>query len=289
MDYAERGSSIESWMLKKGAYRAMDRQVLDKAKKGDVKGLSRAIDMGGSLLVTDRNENNLLHLTTDLQTLSFILERDKERSLLNEYNNQGVTPLFVAIERMKSQMPIPYLLLAEGGVLDLKPITYKAFYEACGQGDIQNVKRGIADSSIDINQKNHKDRGATPFYIACAAGKTEIVQLLLQEKHIQVNQDEEHGATPFLIACQNGHTEIVQLLFQHKCTKVNQAAKSGATPFFIACHEGETETVQLLLQDKRIEVNQAAKSVATLFLIVCRNGHTETVQLLLQDKRVEVN
>ena len=75
-------------------------------------------------------------------------------------------------------------------------------------------------------------KGATPLFIACHRGRTEIVAILLAAK-ADVNQPANNGATPLYLACQEGHTEIAKKLLAAGAD-VNQAV-DGATPLFIAC------------------------------------------------------
>ena len=53
---------------------------------------------------------------------------------------------------------------------------------------------------------------------ACAIGKTQIVQLLLEcfnGEEIGLNTKREFGITPLMAACSNGHIDTVKLLLNH--------------------------------------------------------------------------
>ena len=86
-------------------------------------------------------------------------------------------------------------------------------------------------ANADVNQAPND--GATPLYIACDKGHTEVVTKLLAA-NADVNQADNDGATPLFIACHNGHTEIVATLLAANAD-VNQAKNNGITPLYIAC------------------------------------------------------
>jgi hypothetical protein len=48
--------------------------------------------------------------------------------------------------------------------------------------------------------------------VASERGHKEIVQMLLQDKNINVNQQDENGQTALMRASEKGHEEIVQML-----------------------------------------------------------------------------
>ena len=72
----------------------------------------------------------------------------------------------------------------------------------------------------------------TPLHLAAANGHTEIAELLLQHKDIDVNKVEGHGKTPLDLAVQNGHGEIVRLLQEsvgksHLCSSPPSSSDSS--------------------------------------------------------------
>jgi ankyrin repeat protein len=76
-----------------------------------------------------------------------------------------------------------------------------------------------------------------------------IVQLLLDHKDIDVNQQNKFGTTALNWASDKGHTEIVKLLLERKLTL-------RATGLILASYEGKKEIVQLFLEHKGVNLNR---------------------------------
>ena len=69
----------------------------------------------------------------------------------------------------------------------------------------------------------------TPLHWACYQGEYEEVESWLQIDLIDIDQRDCSGATPLYIACQQGHSQIVALLLCYG-VDVNQATYQGVTP-----------------------------------------------------------
>jgi len=169
----------------------------------------------------------------------------------------------------------------------------------------------LLSAGADINQVDR--RGASPLYLACVKGETELVKLLLSRG---ANPDTRSDTYPVLAACSGRHYDIVKLLLDYgadvavldktdrtvlhhvlECDEsrekqaeliellldrganVNEASSGGGTPFYIACSKGLESVVKKMLECGA-KVN--GKSDRKLALnIACKNEHTPVVQLLL--------
>ena len=87
--------------------------------------------------------------------------------------------------------------------------------------------------------------GATPLYVACIRGHTEVVRALLSWG-AKVDLQTTEGETPLHEACINGHTEVVGALLSAEA-KINLVTKGRFSPLHVACQEGHTEGVHALL------------------------------------------
>ncbi len=61
--------------------------------------------------------------------------------------------------------------------------------------------------------------------------------------------------TALMCASRKGRKEIVEMLLQDKRIEINKQNKEGNTALMLASEEGHKEIVEILLQDKRIEIN----------------------------------
>ena len=66
---------------------------------------------------------------------------------------------------------------------------------------------------------------ATALYVACEAGQSEVVALLLKQPNLEVNKPNAYGFTPYQIASQCRYTEIVALLRRDGRVVTNQASR----------------------------------------------------------------
>ena len=125
-----------------------------------------------------------------------------------------------------------------------KHYPWRKIYDACESGDVDEVRRQILGSNVDLKY----DEDA--ILAACENGHTEVVRLLL-----------EYGAdarvsgigfrTPFGEAIRNGHAEIVRLLIDDYGVEVDLGLSahglSAIQPLIRATAAGHLEVVRVLL------------------------------------------
>jgi ankyrin repeat protein len=119
---------------------------------------------------------------------------------------------------------------------------------AGGNGDVQTVQAYL-DRGTDVNLKDQA--GATPLHYAAAAGRLQIVQLLLERganPNVRTITTEQ---TPLHMAAMAGHAKVVQLLLNHKARATLSDAQ-GKTPLEYVEQSyltGRTSPVAQLLRD----------------------------------------
>jgi ankyrin repeat protein len=69
------------------------------------------------------------------------------------------------------------------------------------------------------------------------------------------NQKKIYGDFALITASINGHKEIVQMLLQDKNIQINQQDEDGKTALILASMKGHKEIVQILLRDENIDIN----------------------------------
>jgi ankyrin repeat protein len=118
----------------------------------------------------------------------------------------------------------------------------------------------------------------TAIQIASYFGRTEVVQLLLNDNRIDPSAYNNNAIQK---ASSKGHVEVVRLLLSDN--RVDPSADDN-TAIRWASKNGYVEVVQLLLSDNRVDPS-AGDNYAIQF--ASSNGHVEVVQLLLSDNRVD--
>ena len=140
---------------------------------------------------------------------------------------------------------------------------------------------------------------------ACQTGKTEIVQLLLEncspeengfnlKEKSHFNARSDAGMTSFMIACKKGYKDVVELLLTHPGgQKIDFNVLSnyflrGRTAFMMACENGHVEVVQLMLEHhSKIDINVRGPLGWNALELADRKGHNDVVHLILQHKEHE--
>jgi len=121
-------------------------------------------------------------------------------------------------------------------------------HKACFHGNIDNVKKELVESEDDINKYAEVDDFiiCTPLYTACKKGYTDIVELLLNNKNIEVNRREtlNDRKSPLHVA-QNA--EIAQLLINHGASINCKTIMSNETPLIKHISLGNIEIAHILL------------------------------------------
>ncbi|XP_052085420.1 uncharacterized protein LOC127723035 isoform X2 [Mytilus californianus] len=151
--------------------------------------------------------------------------------------------------------------------------------QCCFIGDIAVVKWCLNNNNADINKC--RETGASPLYIACQEGHTEVVQMLIKS-NADINKCRETGTSPLHIACEEGHTEVVQMLINYNAD-INKCTETGTSPLYIASEKGHTEVVRILINNKA-DIDKCKDMGASPLYIACWKGRTEIVQLLINSK-----
>ncbi|VDI65761.1 Hypothetical predicted protein [Mytilus galloprovincialis] len=139
--------------------------------------------------------------------------------------------------------------------------------------------------TVKSEVNNRDGEGRTALYKASEAGKTNVVQLLL-EKNADVNQCDMYNESPLYVACKAKHCVIVDILLQNMAS-VSQCTTSTKSPLHEACAEGCNDIVELLLKTN-VDVNRCDNDGDSPLYVVCAHGYTDIVDMLLQTE-VKVN
>jgi hypothetical protein len=258
----------------------------------------------------NKNEKELQRLTNELikaveaSNTDTILDLiDNKGADVNKEDNNGYTPLFIAI--YLSQSKVVSLLIAHG--VDVNKAAENGvtpLFIASSTGKVSIVDL-LLKAGADVNADTGSgygppvdsgdfrgvtaSDGITPLMAASDNGHITIVDLLLKAG-ADVNKERKQGGTAIYLASQNGHADIVRLLLAAGAD-VNKALDSGNTSLIIASSDGNTEIVRLLLA-AGADVNKANNNGITSLSIASQNGHADVVRLLLAagaDASIKVN
>ena len=144
----------------------------------------------------------------------------------------------------------------------------------------------LLQNGADINEQNSD--GRTALNNASFAHHTEIVQILLKNKNINVNLQNIGGWSPFYRACLDDSYGSALLMIQDPRVDINMAENNGWSPLMRACYWGRTKIVQLLLSfGRKIDIHKKStrdlltiKSGSTALDVAKQRNKTDVVQLL---------
>ena len=144
---------------------------------------------------------------------------------LEEENRYGMTPLGAAYKG--EHLDVVRVLLEAGAedvgeeeVQDAGDVVERAsiwgmetregmLFAACQEGNEGAVRALMETGGVDVNVIG--DGGATPLYVACRAGHTEVVRVLV-EGGADPGIANAHGVSPAKVARRHGHRSVLNLL-----------------------------------------------------------------------------
>jgi len=207
---------------------------------------------------------------------------------IEQTSKDGSTPLLCACQR-KLEGLVNALLRAGADVNKSNTKGATPLHAACwdaGRPSIVSelLLRAGAQTDIEIAPLD----GETPLVEACAAGREDVVLLLLAaganpnrtgpEPTLKTRRN---GASPLGAAVVEGHGNIVGILLRAG-SNPRGVDDFGDSPMHDACRRNQSEIVQMLLsfgvdKDKEVDVNEDS----TPLFVACTWGGRETVAVLL--------
>ncbi len=127
-------------------------------------------------------------------------------AMINRSDRWGLAPLDDA-HRHQYHNVVQYLQ-QNGGKFGSSSLSIN-LYNACVEGDIEEVQSLLEYGKIDLNSSDYDRR--TPLHIAASEGQSEIVELLC-EKGADVNATDRWGSRPIDGAIEGNYEECVQLI-----------------------------------------------------------------------------
>jgi serine/threonine-protein phosphatase 6 regulatory ankyrin repeat subunit A len=146
--------------------------------------------------------------------------------------------------------------------------------QCCIAGDIALLRRwarqGVRCVSVE------------PLLRAAVRGKLEVVRILVNELHADVNQVDELGCTAVFVAAYGGHEAMVRFLVKELGADVNKASPHGGTPLLAAAHEGHEAVVRCLVKELGADVNRTSNEGSTPLMAAAETKKEKIVLFLLK-------
>eukprot|EP00039_Didymoeca_costata_P010100 m.135324 g.135324 ORF g.135324 m.135324 type:complete len:1652 (+) comp14708_c0_seq14:81-5036(+) len=173
--------------------------------------------------------------------------------------------------------------------------TPQSFLQACLCGDVNIVKKYIAEG-VDTNKEDPEDGfPCVPLFAAAMQGHADVVHILLDAKanvdglpDLSLREQSSFCQTtvPLMAAAENGFLDIVKMLVEAGAD-VTRVSEDQGTALALAAQNGFEDVVRFLL-DKGSDPNIGG-NFSPVYL-AAREGHVEIVYLLAQaDVKLTIN
>jgi ankyrin repeat protein len=152
------------------------------------------------------------------------------------------------------------------------------------QGGFTDVVRSLlASGQVNVNTRDKYKQSILMH--AVYDRHVEIVNLLLQEKAIDVNLKDNEGWTP-LMWCWDIHIFNILLMANADIETTNNA---GLNVLMLNVLRGNADIINLILKDGRVNINNKNKYGRTALMYAVREEHVEILKSLLENENIDIN
>jgi ankyrin repeat protein len=227
----------------------------------------------------DVKGNSLLHAATladSVENIKLLLAKDKD--LINIKNNDEMSPLYEAIDKLKTNSA--KFLIEQGANLNEQDLNYgnSLLHVAA----LRNLPVILSDllrvGKLDINITNME--GQTPLNYAMHNNSIYSIKFLL-EAGANIHDKNNQGYCSFHKAVQINNPEIIKIFINKDPNIVNEKDQSNQTPLHYAVKSNIVGNVNILLANGASQ-NKDSQSNTPLHLAV-KNNNLPTIKLLLEN------
>ena len=148
------------------------------------------------------------------------------------------------------------------------------FAKAAKIDNVSEVKyllsKGVTPNAVDIN-------GNPMLILAIKDNSEKVIDLLLNDKKIDVDLSNKSGETPLMMASIQGNLPLVQTLVLKNKAMIDHI---GWTPLHYACAKGHFDVAQFLIANGAI-VDAMSVGNTTPLMMAVQSGNEQLVKLLL--------
>lgn len=138
------------------------------------------------------------------------------------------------------------------------------------------LSMGVSPNTVDSN-------GNPMLILAIKNDSNKVIDILLNDKKIDVDLSNKNGETPLMIASIQGNLPLVQRLVQKNHATIDHIAW---TPLHYACAKGNLSVAEFLLSEGATVDSRSLNDTTPLMMAV-QSGNEQLVKLLL-DKGADI-
>jgi len=152
-------------------------------------------------------------------------------------------------------------------------------HEAVKNGDIATVKSLLDNDPSLLYSKD--EQGKTPLHWAAGREQLEIMKLLLDTYHVNVDVRNDNNGTPLHVSAAQAHPGAAKILIEHHA-QIDARAGDNATPLCYAAIKGKAGHIEVarILIENGADVNARMNNGATPLAMALYRNNTEMAQLL---------
>ncbi|WP_264686539.1 ankyrin repeat domain-containing protein [Wolbachia endosymbiont (group B) of Rhopobota naevana] len=306
LELAVQKNCVDTIEFLKKAQLDLDKGLLTAVQDGDLNKVEGLANRGASLDTKDNNDWILLHFAASsnkFDIVKFLLDKNANIKAKDVYGN---TPLHVAAQ-YDSKLEIVEFLLDKNasGINDVNNNGSTPLHLAI-QGNKPSTVKLLLNKGANINAKD-KD-GKTPLDLAVQEGYTDIVQIIEQvqsdldkelltavqngdlnkvksliSRNANVNTRDKYSWTPLHWAAYKGHLEVAEFLVK-KAADINAADKGpyGKKSIHVAAENNSKDIIEFFLS-KGVSINDTDKQGYTPLHYAAWRGRLEVAKFLIKE------
>ncbi|WP_257282063.1 ankyrin repeat domain-containing protein [Endozoicomonas sp. ISHI1] len=176
------------------------------------------------------------------------------------------------------QDPMPVVNLNTGKFHLDKFFPDQTFYNACLQGDVDQVDKSLAEG---VNVNAVMNNGLTALMLASYNGNKKLLERLLNAGAEVNTARAKDGVTPLIIAAQKHHDPACMKLLIKAGAKVNAACSRGATALHWATQNFNVSNIKLLIE-AGADANARTKDGITPLHFAAKQFNDYSIETLIE-------
>ena len=251
------------------------------SERGDLKVVELLLDESANIDVEDRSSRTPLMLAAEngrndisMHLINRGADVRKKDGIFNR------TALHYACRR--GDLKVVELLLSKGAKNDVRDERSCTPLMLAAKNRHNDVLMLLIEQGADVSKIGVSWRTTLLSY-ASKNGYLKVVQLLLRNKHADINVEDENHHTPLMLAAENGHNDISMYLISHGADVSKISVFWQATLLSYASENGYLRVVSLLLINmKGAEIDVEDNRNRTPLMLAAENRHNDISMLLIR-------
>ncbi|MFP3033742.1 MAG: ankyrin repeat domain-containing protein [Wolbachia sp.] len=259
-----------------------EQELFDAIKQNNIDKVRDLINRGADVKAKNKDGKTSLHWAAEYNDTPEIVQLLIEKGAdINAKDKSGKTPLDLANQNDKIKV-IEFLVNKSASLNEMLPLHWA----------VENCSLKVVKLFIDNDSINAKDRdGKTPLHLAAKTGRSEIAELLVDNK-ADINATDTSSWTPLHeTAGKNNATEgqlnVAKLLIS-KYANINAKNDKSYTPLHLTAQKGNLNIAEFLTNSGNIDIEARSNTGKTPLHVAAEKNKLKIIELLV-NKGANVN